>query len=143
MRRSVKYGLYGAVLAGVVGGTAAFAAARAAQDRHPGGRRAAKQIHTTASTVDGALADGGLPRRAHDLVAPAGTAKIKNGTEIVYDRGRLLHLDVDGGDRDVWTTAPTVAPALAQLGYPASDFVSVSRSQRLPLSATDLDPARA
>ena len=27
MRRSLKYGLYGAVLAGVVGGTAAFATA--------------------------------------------------------------------------------------------------------------------
>src|SRR5207237_3616637 len=41
-------------------------------------------------------------------------------------------------ERDVWTTAPTVAQALAALGYPSSDFVSVSRSKRLPLSPTSI-----
>ena len=60
-----------------------------------------------------------------------------NGEKIVFNRGRLLHLIVDGQTKDVWTTAPTVADALAQLGYPASDFVSVSRSKRLPLDPTD------
>src|SRR5262249_15765189 len=53
--------------------------------------------------------------------------------------GRLLHLKVDGRDRDVWTTAPTVSDALAALGYPSADFVSVSRSKRLPLAPTSIE----
>jgi uncharacterized protein YabE (DUF348 family) len=57
---------------------------------------------------------------------------------VVLRRGRLLHLDVNGKRTDVWTTAPTVQEALAQLGYATSDFVSVSRARRLPLAPTDI-----
>jgi resuscitation-promoting factor RpfB len=138
VRRSLKYGLYGAVLAGVVGVTAAFAVGPDKKTVTLVVDGQTSKIHTTASTVSGALDSAGYHVAAHDLVAPAPTSKIKNHAEIVYDRGRLLHLSVDGVSKDVWTTAPTVAQALAQLGYSSSDFVSVSRSQRLPLSATDL-----
>lgn len=139
MRRSVKYGLYGAVLAGVVGASAAFATAANAKTITLVVDGQAQQIATTASTVAGALSSAGYHVGSHDLVAPSVTAKIGNGGEIVYQRGRLLRLDVDGSLRQVWTTAPTVAEALAQLGYPSADFVSVSRSQRLPLGLTNLE----
>ena len=138
MRRSVKYGLYGAVLAGVVGGTAAFATAAngtpitVVVDGH------AKKIDTEASDVAGALKAAGYHVGPHDLVAPSLHSAIKDGTKIVLKQGRLLHLVVDGQKRDVWTTAPTVSDALAALGYTSSDFVSVSRSKRLPLGATDI-----
>ncbi len=139
MRRSVKYGLYGAVLAGVVGATAAFATAANAKSVTLVVDGQIQKIQTTASTVDGALSSAGYHVGSHDLVAPSVSAKINSGGEIVYKRGRLLRLDVDGTVRQVWTTAPTVAEALAELGYPSADFVSVSRSQRLPLGATNLD----
>jgi len=138
MRRSLKYGLYGAVLAGLVGGTAAFATAASAKTVTLVVDGQTKQIHTTASDVNGALGDAGYPVGDHDIVAPAVASKIDNVTKIVLERGRLLHLDIDGMKKDVWTTAPTVADALAQLGYPASDFVSVSRSKRLPLDASSI-----
>jgi len=138
MRRSVKYGLYGAVLAGLVGGTAAFAAG-------PDGTAVTlvvdgqtKKIQTTAQDVSGVLEGQGYTIGAHDIVAPDAHSKIESHETIVYKRGRLLHLNVDGRQRDVWTTAPTVAQALSELGYPASDFVSVSRSTRLPAGATSL-----
>jgi uncharacterized protein YabE (DUF348 family) len=76
---------------------------------------------------------------AHDIVAPNLTSKIKDHSTIVLKRGRLLRLTVDGQGRNVWTTAPTVAQALSALGYTSADFVSVSRSRRLPLSATSID----
>ena len=138
VRRSVKYGLYGAVLAGVVGGTAAFATAANGTpitlvvDGHT------KKIDTEASDVAGALKAAGYRVGPHDLVAPSPHSALKDGTKIVLQHGRLLHLVVDGQKRDVWTTAPTVDEALAALGYTSSDFVSVSRSKRLPLSATDI-----
>jgi uncharacterized protein YabE (DUF348 family) len=139
VRRSVKYGLYGAVLAGVVGGTAAFATAANGTPITLVVDGQTKKIDTTASDVQGALSGAGYHVHSHDIVAPALDTHIHNGSKIVYKRGRLLHLIVDGQQRNVWTTAPTVAEALAELGYPSSDFVSVSRSQRLPLSATSLE----
>ena len=138
MRRSIKYGLYGAVLAGVVGGTAAFATAANGTpitlvvDGHT------KKIDTQASDVAGALKAAGYRVGPHDIVAPSLHSGVKDGTKIVLNQGRLLHLVVDGQKRDVWTTAPTVSQALAALGYTSADFVSVSRSKRLPLAPTDI-----
>jgi uncharacterized protein YabE (DUF348 family) len=138
VRRSIKYGLYGAVLAGVVGGTAAFATAANGTpvtlvvDGH------AKKIETSASDVAGALRSAGYRVGPHDLVAPSLHSHVKDGTKIVLKQGRLLHLLVDGQKKDVWTTAPTVSEALSALGYSSTDFVSVSRSKRLPLTATDI-----
>ena len=58
MRRSVKYGLYGLVIAGVLGGTAAWASAPTDKsvDLQVDGQ--SQQVHTTASNVAGALERG-------------------------------------------------------------------------------------
>jgi len=138
VRRSVKYGLYGAVLAAVVGGTAAFASAAQGTPITLVVDGQSKQIDTSASDVQGALKDAGYTVGPHDIVAPSLGSSVASGDTIVLKQGRLLHLVVDGKQRNVWTTAPTVSDALAALGYPRSDFVSVSRSQRLPLSPTSL-----
>jgi uncharacterized protein YabE (DUF348 family) len=138
MRRSVKYGLYGAVLAGLVGGSAVFATAASGKTVTLVVDGQSKKINTTAGDVNGALDDAGYHVDGHDLVAPAVDSKIKDGSKIVLNQGRLLHLIVDGKKKDVWTTAPTVAEALTQLGYPVSDFVSVSRSKRLPLDPSSI-----
>jgi uncharacterized protein YabE (DUF348 family) len=140
VRRSVKYGLYGAVLAGVtIAATAAFAAGpdnksiKLVVDGTP------KTVTTAASDVAGALSSAGYTLKSHDIVAPAAHSKLTNGETVVFKRGRLLHLNVDGSRTDVWTTAPTVSAALEALGFSRSDYVSVSRSQRLPLGVTSLE----
>jgi len=138
VRRSVKYGLYGAVLAGVVGGTAAFATAANGTPVTLVIDGQTKKIDTQASDVAGALKGAGYRVGPHDIVAPSLHSHVKDGTKIVLNKGRLLHLLVDGQKRDVWTTAPTVQQALAALGYTSADFVSVSRAKRLPLGATDI-----
>jgi uncharacterized protein YabE (DUF348 family) len=140
VRRSVKYGLYGAVLAAVVGGgSAAFATAASGTPITLVVDGQSKKIDTSASDVQGALTEAGYHVQAHDIVAPGLDSQVHDGSRIILKRGRLLHLVVDGQRRDVWTTAPTVAQALGELGYPSADFVSVSRSKRLPLSATSLE----
>ena len=138
MRRSVKYGLYGAVLAGLVGGSTAFAAGTDGTPVTLVVDGQSTSIHTTANTVGATLTGAGYTLGFHDIVAPAANSTIHAGSTIVYEHGRLLHLDIDGKRTDVWTTAPTVAQALADLGYSAQDYVSVSRSQRLPLDPTTL-----
>jgi resuscitation-promoting factor RpfB len=135
--RSVKYGLYGAVLAGVVGGTVAFTATgdktiHLMVDGRP------QLVHTSAADVSAVLQGAGYHPNSHDLVAPSLASTVHDGSTIVFKRGRLLKLDVNGTPRFVWTTAPTVAQALSDLGFSTSDFTSVSRSRRLPLSPTDI-----
>src|SRR6478609_2272878 len=140
VRRSVKYGLYGAVLAGVTSvATAAFAATGPeSKSIHLVVDGKAQTISTTASTVNDVLTANGMSVNEHDILAPAADSSLRNGETIVFKRGRLLHLMVDGHKRNVWTTAPTVADALSALGYKWTDFVSVSRSARLPLDPTSL-----
>lgn len=130
----MKYGLYSAVLAGVVGATVAWANVDKTVTLRVDGQ--VQKVHTVANNVRGVLVDAHYPVGRHDVVAPALSAHVHNGSEIVLRRGRLLRLSIDGIPRSVWVTAPTVAEALAQLGYPDKDYASVSRDRRLPLSPT-------
>jgi resuscitation-promoting factor RpfB len=135
--RSVRYGFSGAVLAGMIGGVVAWNHVDKTVTLVVDGQ--VEHVQTTASTVSDVLQAAGFRAGIHDIVAPSVTAPVHNGSTIVFRRGRLLHLEVDGDTRFVWTTAPTVADALAQLGYSTADFTSVSRSRRLPLTPTDID----
>jgi uncharacterized protein YabE (DUF348 family) len=132
--------LYGAVLAGVVGATVAWANVDKTVTLRVDGQ--VEKVHTVAGSVRGVLEIAHYPVGPHDVVAPALDARVHNGSEIVLRRGRLLRLSVDGIPRNVWVTAPTVAQALSQLGYPDNDFSSVSRDQRLPLSPTAITVRR-
>jgi uncharacterized protein YabE (DUF348 family) len=95
--------------------------------------------HTTAASVHGVLAEAKFPIGAHDVVAPPVNAKIHDGSQIVLNRGRLLHLTVDGRRSDAWVTTPSVGQALNQLGFSTADFSSVSRNTLLPLTPTYID----
>lgn len=138
MLRSVKYGLSAGVLAAIVAGIALVATSANAKtvDLTVDGR--SEKVHTTASDVAGALKSAGLTITSHDVLVPGLTEKVHNGSDIVLKRGRQLHLLVNGRSKDVWTTAPTVADALSQLGYAPGSFVSISRDARLPVTPTDL-----
>jgi uncharacterized protein YabE (DUF348 family) len=138
LHRSVKYGLYAVVIAGLLGGTAAWATADSGKTIGLRIDGQDKQVRTTASDVKGALASAGVTVGAHDLVAPELTSKVRNGSDIVVRRGHLLHLTVNGQTRDVWVNADSVDQALSQLGYDGTNFVSVSRSTRLDSGATAL-----
>jgi uncharacterized protein YabE (DUF348 family) len=132
----MKYGLYGAVLAGLVAAPVVWNSVDKSVDLVVDGN--SHTVQTTAMNVGQVLTSHGYRVDDHDLLAPTAATHVQDGTRIVLRRGRLLHLSVDGRSTNVWTTAPTVNDALAQLGYTTSDFVSVSRSRRLPLSATDI-----
>lgn len=136
MRLSAKIGLYTAVLAGVVGGTSAWAITDKAVAVSVDGQ--VRTVHTRAGTVGGALEQAHLSVAAHDAIAPAVTAPVHDGSKVILLRGRELHLTIDAQRRDVWTTATTVSTALSELGYGTGKAVSVSRSARLPLTPTQI-----
>lgn len=93
-------------------------------------------MRTTASRVVDVLDVAGYRIGRHDIIAPAANSPVHDGSRVIFDRGRLLHMDINGSRKDIWTTAPTVADALDQLGYSTADFSSVSRAERLPLDPT-------
>jgi uncharacterized protein YabE (DUF348 family) len=138
VRRSVKYGLYGAVLAGVTSvATAAFAASGPdSKSVHLLVDGVPTTVQTSAAHVSDVLSAEGYAVHSHDLLAPAADSTIHNGQTIVFKRGRQLHLTINGETTNVWTTEPTVSQALSVLGIAPADFVSVSRSKRLPLGPT-------
>jgi uncharacterized protein YabE (DUF348 family) len=145
LRRNLKLGLYGLVLAGLLGGTASWATDTGktvnlridGQDHH---------VHTSAADVRGVLAAEHIAVGEHDIVAPDLASKVSDGADIVIRRGHLLHLVVNGAARDVWVNAVSVDEALNQLGYGSQHLVSVSRSKRLdagaPLSLAVTTPKR-
>jgi uncharacterized protein YabE (DUF348 family) len=137
VRRSIKYGVYTMVLGGMVAGTLAWVMVDKTVNIQVDGQT--RTIHTVSRTVSGALGDAHISVDSHDVVAPASTAHIKDGSTIVVRYGRLLHLTVDGQPKDVWVTAATVSDALSQLGYDSGSYSSVSRSKRLPLDPTSID----
>jgi resuscitation-promoting factor RpfB len=134
--RSLKYGTFGAILAGLIAAPIMWATVDKSVTLVVDGK--VQTVRTTTADVGQLLASCGYRVEPHDLVAPGANAPLHDGMRVVLRHGRLLHLDIDGARRDVWTTAPTVAAALAQLGYPGNDFVSVSRSRRLPLTPSSL-----
>jgi len=100
---------------------------------------ASRQVTTLSGTVAGALSSAGLTLGAHDKLAPAGGTPIGDGSQIVVQRGRLVTVTIDGTSQQFWTTATTVAGALAQIGRNPSDLkLSANRSRQIPLDGLTL-----
>jgi resuscitation-promoting factor RpfB len=136
VRRSAKLGLYAAVLLGLVGGFIAWFGTQKNVTVVVEGK--ARHVRTMSATVAGTLRDAKLTVGDHDVVAPSRQSRVHSGSVVQLRRGRLLELNVDGVSREVWTTDQTVDEALVHLGYGAAQPTGVSRSQRLPLTPTQI-----
>jgi uncharacterized protein YabE (DUF348 family) len=137
LRRNIKLGLYGLVLASLLGGTASWATdtGKTVNLRIDGQDH---RVHTSAADVQGVLAAEHIAVGEHDLIAPELGSTVADGAAIVVRRGHLLHLVVNGAARDVWVNAASVDEALTQLGYGSQNLVSVSRSKRLDAGTLSL-----
>jgi resuscitation-promoting factor RpfB len=138
VRHPVKIAIYGVVLAGLVGGAGAWASLDKSVTISVDGQ--VRGLHTYAGTVAGVLEGAGISVGEHDILAPGADAPVRDGSEIVLRRGRLLRLTVDGRPRVVWVTATSVEEALNQIGFRQSGlYLSASRSRRLPLEGLSLE----
>ncbi|HEV2886893.1 MAG TPA: ubiquitin-like domain-containing protein, partial [Jatrophihabitans sp.] len=95
MHHNFKLGLYGLVLAGLLGGTASWATASGKTvDLRVDGQD--RSVHTSAADVRGVLEAAHIAVGEHDLIAPDLGSKVADGDAIVVRRGHLLHLLVNG-----------------------------------------------
>jgi uncharacterized protein YabE (DUF348 family) len=137
MRRSVKIALFTLVIAGLLGGSLAWAGLSKTVTVSVDGEE--REVSTLASTVEGVLDSADLEVGGHDVLVPALGAEVADGSNIALQRGRLLNLTVDGVTSEVYTTARSVDEALDQLGYRQAQLeVSASRSERVPVDGMDL-----
>jgi uncharacterized protein YabE (DUF348 family) len=99
----------------------------------------ARTVHTYGASVSDVLESAGLRADSKDALAPTADSKVDDGSRIVLKRGKPIALNVDGAQREVWTTATTVDGALRQLGMHAEGAqVSADRSRRIPLQGMAL-----
>ncbi|MFE3635224.1 resuscitation-promoting factor [Streptomyces cellostaticus] len=126
------------VVAFLAGGTTAFVAEDKAVELSVDGRH--RTLHTFADDVSGLLAEQGLRVGGHDVVAPAPGTALADGDEVAVRYGRPVRLKLDGRERRVWTTSPTVDGALRELGVRAEGaYLSSSRSGSIGRAGLALD----
>ncbi|MDQ4007671.1 MAG: ubiquitin-like domain-containing protein, partial [Actinomycetota bacterium] len=124
------------VLAGVVGGAAAFTSRTTTVTLSVDGR--AQQVQTTGDTVAEVLDDQGLEVGRHDAVAPSPRSAVEDGSRIAVRIGRPLDLTVDGDQEQYWVTATSVSAALEQIGHRYSD-ADLSASRSAPIGRQGMD----
>jgi resuscitation-promoting factor RpfB len=128
VRPSVKtVAINAAVVTALVGGMTAYTTFNHTVELSIDGKT--ETVQTFAGTVDAVLDDKGISLGEHDVVVPALTTPVEDGLEIAVRYARLVTVNVDGVEREIWTTALSVDEALADLGIRAAGAeLSVSRS---------------
>jgi uncharacterized protein YabE (DUF348 family) len=122
-----------AVLVTLIGGGAAAIAMNKSVEIEVDGQT--HDVHTYSGTVGEVLQAEGINVNVHDSLSPSPNAQIGDGGKIVLERGRLLHLTVDGEQRDSWVRADTVGEALQQVHAPVSgSWVSHGAGEQVPLA---------
>ncbi len=98
-----------------------------------------QQIEVRGRTVEDVLDRQGIEVSDRDIVAPALTSPVSDGTRIAVQYGREVTFTVDGVERTVWTTSTTVEQLLAELGLKADKAdLSASRSASIGREGLDL-----
>lgn len=127
-----------AVLVSLIGGGAAAIAMNKSVTVDVDGE--AHQVNTYADTVGELLEDEGLRVSSHDSLSPSPSAEIGDGGKVVLQRGRELHLTIDGDKRDLWVRATTVGEALKQLNLPVQGaWMSQGPEAKVPLEGMALE----
>lgn len=100
----------------------------------------AREVAFRGDTVRDLLEAAGLTAGEHDLLVPAATSTVGNGSQVALRRGRQIELVVDGAPRQVWVTATSVNEVLDQVGLREQNLaLSASRSRDIPLDGLRLE----
>ncbi|MDQ3577693.1 MAG: transglycosylase family protein [Actinomycetota bacterium] len=120
-----------AVLVTLVGGAAAIAMNNTVTVDVDG---QTKQVSTYADTVGEVLEEEGIQVGSHDSVSPSPTAEIGDDGRIVLQRGRQLHMTIDGEKREAWVRATTLGEALKQANVPVDGvWMSAGAESAVPV----------
>jgi resuscitation-promoting factor RpfB len=137
-KKSVLKATIASILVSLIGGGAAAIAMNKSVTVDVDGE--AHEVNTYASTVGDVLDDEGLDVGSHDSLSPSPAASINDGGKIVLQRGRQLHLTIDGEQRDFWVRATTVGDALKQINVATNGaWMSAPMDHDVPLNGMALE----
>jgi resuscitation-promoting factor RpfB len=137
-KKSVLKATIASILVSLIGGGAAAIAMNKSVTVDIDGE--AHQVNTYADTVGEVLADEGITVGSHDALSPSPNASINDDGKISLQRGRQLHLTVDGEKRDLWVRATTVGEALDQLNVSVADAkLSHDADKEIPLNGMSVE----
>ncbi len=115
MQKKIVVGAVGlALVVTAIGGTAAYASLDKKLTLSIDGQD--RSVSSFGSTVGDVLAAQHITVGPRDVVAPAPTSKISDGTRIAVRFARELKLSVDGRNRSYWVTSTDVSNAFSELG---------------------------
>lgn len=117
------------MLALLVAGTTAFATLHKTVTLDVDGQ--VSTVSAFGRTVGDVLAAQGVEIGERDLVVPAADSGAAEGAEIVVRHAREMLVEVDGEERQVWTTALTVDELVAEMGMRGQVRASASRASDL------------
>ena len=117
------------VLAAVVAGTSGFAALHKQVVLEVDGTRSS--VSAFGRTVGDVLSAQGVVVDSRDVVVPSLDAAVSDDTLVVVRHARQVEVQVDGVDREVWTTAQTVGGVIEDLGLRTDARTSAARSSAL------------
>jgi resuscitation-promoting factor RpfB len=137
-KKSVLKATIASILVTLIGGGAAAIAMNKSVTVDIDGE--AHQVNTYADTVGEVLEDEGIRVGSHDALSPSPNAAIGDDGKIVLQRGRQLHMTIDGEKRDFWVRATTVGEALQQLNLSAAGAkLSHDANKEIPLNGMSLE----
>lgn len=127
-----------AVLVSLIGGGAAAIAMNNSVTVDIDGT--AHRVNTYADTVGEVLEEEGITVGAHDAISPSPAAEIGDDGKIVVQRGRELHMTVDGEQRDAWVRATNLGDALRQANAPVQGaWMSAGHDSAVPLDGMSVE----
>jgi uncharacterized protein YabE (DUF348 family) len=141
VQKKILVGAVGlALVATAIGGTAAYASMDKKVTLSVDGQD--RPVSTFDSTVGDVLAEQHITVGPRDVVAPAASAKVADGTRIAVRFARELKLSVDGRNHSYWVTSTDVSNAFSELGLRFDGAkMSASRSSGIGRAGLALDVA--
>jgi uncharacterized protein YabE (DUF348 family) len=137
-KKSVLKATIASILVSLIGGGAAAIAMNKSVTVDVDGE--AHEVNTYAGTVGELLDDEGLDVGSHDALSPSPAASVDDGDKVVLQRGRQLHMTIDGEKQDFWVRATTVRDALKQLNIAAEGaWMSADMDGDVPLNGMALE----
>jgi uncharacterized protein YabE (DUF348 family) len=137
-KKTVLKASLASILVSMIGGGAAAIAMNKSVTVDIDGK--SHQVNTYADTVGEVLEDEGVDVGSHDALSPSPSADINDGGTIVLQRGRQLHLTIDGEKSSHWVRATTVEDALRSINVSADGaWMSQDMSRAVPLSGLSME----
>ncbi|MGO4192188.1 transglycosylase family protein [Arthrobacter sp. YAF17] len=130
----VKVGTQLVVLAALVLGLVAFVGNNKTVTLNVDGK--VSSVQTFGGTVGQVVKGANLELQAADRVTPAADSHVQDGSVINVNLAKAVKVSLDGAERTINTTAPTVEGLVTELGVASASELSVPKEAQLAVSGS-------